>query len=327
MLLTSVNVNIWRLARLVGISLLLAVVVLAIRPGRAFGTTPTVTLTGTSSVTGSPALTTFTDQQVIGVTVSANSTFTHGTGINILECADPGGTEANLPTSDATCDGNTIDGDNIIVAADGSFEEVAGGDGGNLSGYTIYALPSAVLAEQPDGQPVCNATNACVLYIGANQNDFTQPKVFSEPFYVGGGTPPTTTTTTTSSSTTTTSTTRGSTTTTSTTSGTTTTTSTTNGSTTTTTGSPDSTTTTTGAGVGLAGSSGSDGSGSSDGSGGSGGSGTSGGSDSSGAGSSSATGATLAFTGSPGLLWLLLGGLFLVIGGTLGKRWSTVPTR
>ena len=63
------------------------------------------------------------------------------------------------------------------------------------------------------------------------------------------------------------------------------------------------------------------------GSGGSGGSGTSGGSDSSGAGSSSATGATLAFTGSPGLLWLLLGGLFLVIGGTLGKRWSTVPTR
>jgi hypothetical protein len=190
-LLTSVNVNVWRVARLVGISLLVAVVILALRPGRAFGSTPTVTLTGTSSVTGSPALTTFTDQQVIGVTVSANSVFTPGQGINVLECADPGGTAGNLPTSDATCDGNTIDGDNIIVAADGSFEEVAGGDGGTLSGYTVYALPSSVLDEQPDGQPVCNATNACVLYIGQNQNDFTQPYVWSQPFYVASsvGTP------------------------------------------------------------------------------------------------------------------------------------------
>ena len=71
------------------------------------------------------------------------------------------------------CDGNTIQGISILVANDGSFSE---------STYQVYALPSPVLGEQPNAQPICNQTNYCVLYVGQNQNDFTAPKVFSAPF-------------------------------------------------------------------------------------------------------------------------------------------------
>ena len=146
-------------------------------------------ITGTSTSSGSPALPTYTDQQIVEVSAPANTTFTHNQALNILECADPGGTSGNLPTSDATCDGNTIDGDNIVVAADGSFDDVAGGDGGSNSGYQLYLLPSAALSEGTSGQPKCDATDACVLYIGTNQNDFTQPHVFSAPFYMAASGP------------------------------------------------------------------------------------------------------------------------------------------
>jgi hypothetical protein len=107
----------------------------------------------------------------ISISVGPNSTFAPHARVNILECADPGGSPANLPKDDSTCDGNTIQGDSILVAANGSFSE---------ANYSVYALPSTVLGEQANGQPVCNQSHACVLFIGQNQNDFTAPKVFSQ---------------------------------------------------------------------------------------------------------------------------------------------------
>jgi hypothetical protein len=111
----------------------------------------------------------------ISISVGPNSTFSPNAEVRILECADPGGSAANLPKDDSTCDGNTIQGDSILVAANGSFSEAK---------YSVYALPSTVLGEQANGQPVCDQTNPCVLFIGQNQNDFTAPKVFSQPFRI-----------------------------------------------------------------------------------------------------------------------------------------------
>jgi len=49
----------------------------------------------------------------------------------------------------------------------------------------VYLLPSTALGELANSQPVCNASNPCVLYIGQDQNDFTAPKIFSAAFSVG----------------------------------------------------------------------------------------------------------------------------------------------
>jgi hypothetical protein len=149
---------------------------------------PTLTVTPGSS-SGS-----YRSGQMVTVSVGPNDYFTPNAKVNILECADPGATRANLPTGVSTCDGNTIQGGTILVNRDGSFSQTA---------YPIFSLPNAVLGEQANWQPVCNATNACVLYVGQNQEDFTQPKLFSAPFTVipsaGRGTSPTTSTTPTTS--------------------------------------------------------------------------------------------------------------------------------
>lgn len=117
----------------------------------------------------------FTSGQTVSITVGPNGYFTPHSRVNVLECSDPGGSTANLPKDVTTCDGDTIQGDSILVTSDGSFSDKS---------YPIYSTPNAVLGEQPNGQPVCNQTNACVLYIGQDQNDFTAPKVFSSSFLV-----------------------------------------------------------------------------------------------------------------------------------------------
>jgi hypothetical protein len=55
-----------------------------------------------------------------------------------------------------------------------------------LSIYPIYALPDApTFGENPDQTPVCGVgNNACVLYIGPAQSDFSKPHLFSAAFYV-----------------------------------------------------------------------------------------------------------------------------------------------
>ena len=135
--------------------------------------TPTVTVTPT--VQGATNTSVYSGEVVV-VSVGANSLFTPGAKVNILECADPAGTVAALPTSISNCDGNTIQGATLLVQSNGSVVD---------DQYTLYQLPNAVLGEQSNAQPVCNGSNQCVLYVGEDQNDFTQPKLFSAPFAIG----------------------------------------------------------------------------------------------------------------------------------------------
>ena len=116
------------------------------------------------------------DGQAIKISVGPNKHFTPFASIKILQCSDPGGTTKNLPTSALLhCDGNTIQGNTILVGRDGSFSQ---------DGYVVYVLPNTNLGEASDSKPVCNQTNSCVLYIGQNQENFTAPKIFSPPFTV-----------------------------------------------------------------------------------------------------------------------------------------------
>jgi hypothetical protein len=151
----------------------------------------------TPTLTVSPS-TNLHDGESVSVSIGPNSVFTPSSRVNILECADPGGSVANLPKSDSTCDGNTIQGNTILVTANGSTSD---------QDYTIYLLPSPELGEQSNNQPICNQTNPCVLYVGQNQNDFTAPKVFSTPFTIAPATGGSTTTTPTTATTATTATT------------------------------------------------------------------------------------------------------------------------
>jgi hypothetical protein len=117
---------------------------------------------------------TLRDGQNINLSVGPNHYFKPYQHVNILECADPGGKKSHLPTSASSCDGNTIQGNTILVNKNGSFSE---------HGFTLYSLPNkAELGELPDTRPVCNKKSPCVLYVGQNQLDFAAPKVFSHPF-------------------------------------------------------------------------------------------------------------------------------------------------
>lgn len=155
----------------------IAAMVASGQPAAASGAAPSLNLSPSTDLH---------DGESVSVSVGANGFFTPSAHVNILECADPGGTEANLPKSISTCDGNTIQGNTILIEANGSFSE---------PDYTVYVLPSSTLGEQPNDQPVCDQSNPCVLYVGQNQNDFTAPKLFSAPFTIvsSSGTGPTTT--------------------------------------------------------------------------------------------------------------------------------------
>jgi hypothetical protein len=121
----------------------------------------------------------FSSGQIISVQIPDNSTLTPGAGIFIEECAAPGGA---APMDPSACDGQTIQGDTVLAGSSGQVDYTTTP---STSGYTIYALPDVVtLGESPSGVPVCNLSNECVLYIGQNQNDFTAPHFFSQPFYV-----------------------------------------------------------------------------------------------------------------------------------------------
>lgn len=117
----------------------------------------------------------FDSGQSVNVVVPANTAFAapnNNTGVNIVECSAPNGVVPTLPSA---CDGNTLQ-NGALVNADGSF---------TFNGYTIYALPDSVSLGESASNPVtCGNTAAteCVLYIGNNQNDFTQPHLWSQPF-------------------------------------------------------------------------------------------------------------------------------------------------
>jgi hypothetical protein len=114
----------------------------------------------------------FSSGQTISVQMPANTVLSANANVGILECNAPNGV---LPTLPSECDPNTISASTIIPAADGSFTY-------NL--YQVYALPDANLGETATNPVTCNLTNECVLYIGDSYDDFTQPHVFSQGFFV-----------------------------------------------------------------------------------------------------------------------------------------------
>jgi len=116
--------------------------------------------------------------QKINISVGPNRFFKPYGRVNVIECADPQGKVSNLPRDENSCDGNTIQGNTILVKGNGSFAE---------RGYVLYSTPNTVLGELPDSQPVCNRRHMCVLYVGENQSNFTWPKEFSPPFSITPG--------------------------------------------------------------------------------------------------------------------------------------------
>lgn len=182
----------WALLQSVGIGLLVAGVVafgLVVTAGAGASTACSASgdqcLTAAQSVGTVAAGAPFSSGQDINIVIPANNTFssTDGLGnnnsnINILECAAPNGV---IPTQTAACDGNTIQGPTVIPNPDGSF---------TLTGYTVFALPDSVLLSEGSGGPVCGNTLAteCILYIGNDQGDFTQPHLWSQGFFINPAT-------------------------------------------------------------------------------------------------------------------------------------------
>lgn len=122
--------------------------------------------------------------QNVTVSVSPNSTFStkslEAAGfpsgavlIKIQECADPGGSAANLPTLPTQCDPTTLVA-NASAQADGSL---------SFPGYTIYALPDVAEIGASNGT-VCDVAHWCVIGLFSNQHDFTKPHLFSAPFQI-----------------------------------------------------------------------------------------------------------------------------------------------
>jgi hypothetical protein len=93
------------------------------------------------------------------------------TGIQILECADPGGTTANLPTTSASCDGTTQNPGQINTDLNGNFS----------TPYRIFELST-----KKTSNINCDPTHFCVLWAGEDFNgSFLGIHAFSTPFEVG----------------------------------------------------------------------------------------------------------------------------------------------
>jgi hypothetical protein len=120
----------------------------------------------------------FSSGQAIDIAIPANSIFSPTQNILIIECSAPNG---DIPTLSSACNGDTINGPSIEPNADGSigFQAATG------SLYQVFATPDPALGDTSTS-PACGETAAteCILYIGNDQNDFTKPHVWSQPFFI-----------------------------------------------------------------------------------------------------------------------------------------------
>ncbi|MHB8681849.1 MAG: Ig-like domain repeat protein [Acidimicrobiales bacterium] len=156
---------------------MLALAVLAVfHPGFAdAATAPTITLTPAPSTTVANG---YADQATIEISAPANSFFPGGQAADIFECADPGGTTANLPKDNSACDvAGTNDPNNPFFAANGSLDE---------KNFTVYELPNGALGEGPNELACGTAQTPCVIFVGTDPNDFTVNHAFSPPFVFNG---------------------------------------------------------------------------------------------------------------------------------------------
>jgi hypothetical protein len=160
-------------SRLLGILVVAAAVALAACGGASSASssqsTSAVMLSGTSQGW------VFHDGQTVTVSMGPNRLFKPLSHVNIVECSDPGGKTANLPTKFLYCDENTIQGNTILVQAGGAFSE---------PGYAVFKLPNTTIGDTRDGVPDCNSSNPCVLLVSEYQTDLSKPKAFSHPFTV-----------------------------------------------------------------------------------------------------------------------------------------------
>jgi hypothetical protein len=172
----------WWIALVVGLVVVIAVVVvLVVTSGAQSSSSSTAGSDGKPVLVMTPAPGSYHNGQVISLSVGPNKYFTKYLRVVIIECADPGGQAASLPTSNATCDGNTVQSGSVLVNQDGSFSE---------PNYELFSLPNTVLGEPYDNEPVCNQTHSCVLYVGLEDTDFSKPKIFSAPFTIVAGNVP-----------------------------------------------------------------------------------------------------------------------------------------
>jgi hypothetical protein len=156
----------------VGFALLAVSLVLWFLPGHAAAQGPTVTLDP-----GGP----YVDQQSITVSGSGFPTPSQDqTGLQILECSDPGGTTANLPTDPMVgCDATTLNPLQINTDSGGDFS----------TSYTMALLNPS------DSTINCDSSDECVLWVGVDYNNafLSGPHAFSEAFNITTNTSTTTT--------------------------------------------------------------------------------------------------------------------------------------
>jgi hypothetical protein len=150
-------------ARIVG-CIIASVAVGLMITGDAFAATPA------ASIPNGP----FKDNQTISVSGSGFPTQAQDpAGLQIIECTDPGGSPANLPT-DATegCEGISVNPSQVNTNGAGKFS----------TSYLILALGAATSSIN------CDASHFCVLWVGTDYNNaFTSgPHAFTAPFEVVG---------------------------------------------------------------------------------------------------------------------------------------------
>jgi hypothetical protein len=144
---------------------------------------------GYTSLTTAPGVTPnspYSSGQHVTVTVGVNPTMNNAALVTagfpsgavtmkFLECADPGGTAANLPTKPSECEPGTI-------------HSIAGAhsDGSMTTSFQVLFLPDPNLGVS-NGTDCGLAPHQCVVGIFSNQNDFSKPHLFSAPFVTSQG--------------------------------------------------------------------------------------------------------------------------------------------
>ena len=115
------------------------------------------------------------NQQAVTVSGSGFPSYRQDpTGLQVLECADPGGSTANLPHDASRCEGLTINQGLISPDSSGNF----------TTRYTVLTLT------HKNSSILCDNTHVCVLWVGIDYSqNFLGVHAFSAPFTIGGTAP------------------------------------------------------------------------------------------------------------------------------------------
>ncbi len=177
------NCGHWTLLQRAGLGLLVAAgitLTIVATAGAAGPNSGDVVPTAAQPLSGFTAGIPFSSGQDIQFVIPANNAFAapnNTAGVQIVECMAPNGV---VPTDPSTCDGNTVNGSTILPNADGSFTYPP-----NKKHYAVYALPDSIKLGESGGITCGNtAATQCIFYVGNNYQDFTQPHLWSKPFFI-----------------------------------------------------------------------------------------------------------------------------------------------